>query len=443
MNKTRLALLFLFIAIPLVGGCQAILPSTGQAAATRGLADVSPERALVVYWHPLAGADEAKLLEMIDTFNQTNPWHITVVGEHHTSDLDALYNKVVAGISTDQLPSLVMTEPRLTAGYAANEIAVPLDPYLKSKDWGFTTEELADFFPDALMTSRLPQYENQLFSSPCCRDFQALYYNVDWLKELGYEEPPQTWEAFNKMACAASNPAEGRFGFEMGMDSSIFTSLLATQDIPLTNTGATAFTLGGDQGREALQYLQGLFSQGCANWESEQSQVTGFGEGRSLFVIDSTAHLDTYRDAVASEGNFVWSLAALPHTTDEPLVRVYGPAATILRTNPQEQLAAWLFLKWFSAPVQQVEWSGYKGCFSQRPSAVEEMADILQQHPAYELASQFLEDNWITEPRLAGYSGCRAAMGRMLYAVTAGEDVNRWFDETLVECNQALNEAAR
>jgi multiple sugar transport system substrate-binding protein len=438
MNKTRLALLFLFIAIPLVGGCQAILPSTGQAAATRGLADVSPERALVVYWHPLAGADEAKLLEMIDTFNQTNPWHITVVGEHHTSDLDALYNKVVAGISTDQLPSLVMTEPRLTAGYAANEIAVPLDPYLKSKDWGFTTEELADFFPDALTTSRLPQYENQLFSLPCCRDFQALYYNVDWLKELGYEEPPQTWEAFNKMACAASNPAEGRFGFEMGMDSSIFTSLLATQDIPLTNTGATAFTLGGDQGREALQYLQGLFSQGCANWESEQSQVTGFGEGRSLFVIDSTAHLDTYRDAVASEGNFVWSLAALPHTTDEPLMRVYGPAATILRTNPQEQLAAWLFLKWFTEPEQQARWTRAINTLPIRASAADLLEDDFAENPLYERAFGLLKHDIVTEPGVTGYGECRDVINEMLTAVANLEDPATWLADTARKCNDSL-----
>jgi ABC-type glycerol-3-phosphate transport system substrate-binding protein len=110
----------------------------------------------------------------------------------------------------------------------------------------------------------------------------------------------------------------------------------------------------------------------------------------------------------------------------------------ILRSQPKEELAAWLFVKWLADPAQQARWARQMACFPIRSSALEEMEPYLEANPLYALSSQLLEEQWITEPRVTNYPDCRAEIGRMLYAVTAGESVGNWLAETLALCNQTL-----
>jgi hypothetical protein len=66
------------------------------------------------------------------------------------------------------------------------------------------------------------------------------------------------------------------------------------------------------------------------------------------------------------------------------------------------------------------------------------MQVYLEEHPEYALAAQLLEQTWIRQPGIPGYAACRSEIGRMLYAVTAGENADQWLDDTRDRCNQAL-----
>jgi ABC-type glycerol-3-phosphate transport system substrate-binding protein len=437
MRTTRSSLFFAVLLALLLGACQGNAPDTGQTDTVRDLEKLDPGGALVIFWHGLSGADEERMLEMIEDFN--NEWGITVVGEFQKS-WDMLQSRIQADPATRQVPSLILTTPDQVAAFALQDAAVELSPYLESK-WGFQPEEQSDFFPDTLAAERLPQLRQQLFSFPTCRSLQVLYYNVDWLKELDRESPPQTWDEFRALACAASRPADGLYGFEFGMDASLFTSLLATQDIALLNAQATRYTLGGQPGRAALHYLDELIGNGCAVWETESGPLADFGAGKIPFIVGWTDDLAAVSDAVGQGARFEWGLAPLPHTTDQALVGVRGPSLVILRTAPKEQLAAWLFVKWLTQPEQQARWTQHTGCFPIRRSALDEMNDDRAEQPAVGQVVQLLEEKWLPEPAVAAYPACRAEIERMLYAVTAGESVDQWFDDTLTQCNQALSGA--
>jgi ABC-type glycerol-3-phosphate transport system substrate-binding protein len=224
------------------------------------------------------------------------------------------------------------------------------------------------------------------------------------------------------------------------MDSALFASFLATQGAPLLNSDATAYTLGGEQGQVTLQFLQDLTQDGCAVWETEAGTLADLSAGKILFAVGSTDELPLYRRTIAEGANFDWALSALPHATKETLVGVRGSSLTILRGSPKEQLAAWLFVKWLSEPEQQAYWSQETARFPIRKSALSAMDAYLAENPQYGLAAQLLEDRWITEPAVTAYSACRAEIGRMLYAVTAGESVEQWLSDTLTRCSQTLEE---
>jgi hypothetical protein len=94
-----------------------------------------------------------------------------------------------------------------------------------------------------------------------------------------------------------------------------------------------------------------------------------------------------------------------------------------------------------TAPTQQARWSQHIGCFPNRRSALDEMGLYLEENEGYRSATELLENLWITEPHVAAYATCRSAIERMLYAVTAGESVNQWLNDTRNTCNQALRDA--
>lgn len=418
------------------------LPTVAAPESIGRLEKLDPGGELVVFWHALTGRDEDALLELIDDFNANNNWGIVVVGEYQGS-AKTIYDTVMAGYTAQQIPSLVMTDPSLAAAYAVDGVAVPLAPYLTHREWGFTRTEQNDFFTGALKIDQLPQFDNQMFSFPTCRSLQVMYFDADWLKELGFETPPQTWSDFREMACAASAPGDGLYGFEFGMDSALFSSLLATRDVSLLNAGATSYTLGGERGRAGLQYLQKLINNGCAQWESEAGFKFDFAVGNVLFVIDSTDELPDYESLVDDGANFAWDVTNLPYTSEEPVISSSGVSTLILPTSPEEQLAAWLFIRWLAEPEQQAEWAQHRGCLPLRRSALDQMAAYLEEHPHFASAAQLLGQVWVTEPNVTAYSECGAEIGRMLNAVTAGESLDEWLSKTLLQCNVVLADSVK
>jgi ABC-type glycerol-3-phosphate transport system substrate-binding protein len=166
--------------------------------------------------------------------------------------------------------------------------------------------------------------------------------------------------------------------------------------------------------------------------------VVDFGVGKVLFTIASTDVLPVYEQVIAEEAGFSWSLAPIPHTTEQPVVGVNGSGLTILRSSPKEQLAAWLFIKWLAEPEQQARWAREVGCFPTRQSALALLEDYVAEHPQYGQASLLLPNEWVAEPGVPDFAACRAEIERMLYSVTAGQDVNQWLEDTRNFCNQTL-----
>jgi sn-glycerol 3-phosphate transport system substrate-binding protein len=217
--------------------------------------------------------------------------------------------------------------------------------------------------------------------------------------------------------------------------------MLAARDVAILNENLSAYTLGGGQGRVMLQFLKGLIQDRCAQWETEKGPLANFSAGEVLFAVGSTAGLPTYHHLIDEETGFEWSLSPLPHTTEEPMIGVYGDSLAIVPGAPKAQLAAWSFIKWLAEPEQQARWARETACFPTRRSALAALEDDVAEYPQYRLASQFLVHPWMTEPAVIAYPTCRAEISRMIDAVTAGESLEQWLADTRARCNQALTDA--
>jgi len=424
------------------------VPLTYDVEIYGDLENLDPSGQTVVYWYQHTGSREELMLSLIDEFNRTNEWGITVQGESQ-GGYDDLYQKIVAGIPANQLPSMAVAYQNQAATYAVQGVLVALDPYMESEKWGYTEEELDDFFPIALAADYLPQFEAR-YGWPPYKSMEVMYYNEDWLAELGYDGPPETWEEFAEMACAATEqPFSGAtgegasYGYVYSIDASRFATFTFSRGGNIINETGTGYVFGGTEGLEALTFLKGLVDQGCAAEQTERyGDQSDFGAGRSLFTISSISGLSYYGQAVDEGAGFSWSVNPPPHTTAAPRLNIYGASQSMFVSSPEGQLGAWLFIKWMSEPEQQATWASSTGYFATRQAAADLLADYFAENPTYAKAFTFMAMDYGIESPVAGYDECRAAVEEMLTAVLGGEDAQAQLDATVEQCNEYLEEAA-
>ena len=80
---------------------------------------------------------------------------------------------------------------------------------------------------------------------------------------------------------------------------------------------------------------------------------------------------------------FNWSVNPPPHSLAEPRLNIYGASQSVFVSTPEEQLAAWLFIKWTSEAEQQATWASSTGYFPTRQAAADLLADYFAEHPTY------------------------------------------------------------
>ncbi len=446
MNRPLAAAVLLALVVLLATSCRAHQTPPHPAAIYGDLENVDPSRQMVTFWYHYTNSREELILSLVDKFNRTNQWDITVQGESQKG-YTSLHEKIIAGIPDGRLPSMSVAYPNQAADYAAQGVLAALDPYIESQNWGYTQEALDGFFPSSMAADYLPQFDGR-YGWPFYKSMEVMYYNEDWLTELGYTGPPETWDEFSEMVCAAAaQPFSGAtgegtsYGYMHAATPSQFAALVFSRGGDMINDQATSYVFNGPEALGALTSLRDWIDQGCAVSQVERNgDRNAFGAGRSLFTLGAISSLPHYRQAVEQGAGFTWSVNPPPHTTTEPRMNVHGASHSIFVSTPEEQLAAWLFIKWLSEPEQQAAWAAGSGYLATHQATGELLSDYFAENPIYEKAFGFMSYDYGIEPSVAGYDTCYAAIDEMLTAALSGEDAQSQLDAAAWQCNQYLEE---
>ncbi len=438
--KTQRAGIFIVLVISLIGaGCAGQPPRPSSVGATVSLygdlENLDPRGEVITVWY--SASHEDALLAMLDRFNGTNRWGIAVRGER-MEDSAALYARIREGAPAGKLPDLAIVSPGYLAAVAAEGLAVEQTPYLKSRRWGFPAGEMEEFFPSVLEVGQLSRPPGR-YGFPFALSAGLLVYNRGRLHQLGYDHPPRTWEEFREMACAASDPTSGVYGYEFAASDRTFTRLLISWGGRMMNADGTAYAFGSTEGQEALAFLQALVQEGCALREARREQAEAdFGAGRVLFVLSSTVHIPHYRQVAAKRGGLDWAVASMPTISGAPAADLFGLSWFIPPTAPRRQLAAWLVIRWMNEQPQQDRWVSAYGYLPHRRLSPEAQAALLEEIPQYADALALLESDAVVEPAVPGYERCREILGAMVSAVAGGEDPASRLKEAADSCQASL-----
>ncbi|MBT7864566.1 MAG: ABC transporter substrate-binding protein [Gemmatimonadetes bacterium] len=420
-------------ALCLAGGVLwAILSACGGAEAPpdQGQVDleiVDPQGQQIVFWYQHTRQREDGLQELIGRFNESNEHGIQVRGEY-AGDYGDIYNKMMVGLQGGELPDLVVAYQNQARAYADADGVVDLVPYMASPRWGLTGPEQDDF---VVAFMQQDQIQGKQFGLPPNRSIEILYYNQDWLAELGEDAPPSTWEEFARLCRAAQNqPFSGTddpsrsLGFIYEEDASRLASMVFSRGGDYMTPDGTAYTLDTEQVRASLLLMKDLVDSGAAEMMGEPyGDQIEFAAGRCLFILRSSSGLPYVQSAIDEGPGFEWSVAAPPHTTPDPVVNFYGASVSLCQTTQQRQLAAWLFLKWFTAPEQQAHWVKASNYFPARKSTANLLSGYFDENPRYRLVYDLMEFGQ-AEPSVTGYEPVRRLVAQAVIKVMQGGDLD-------------------
>ena len=457
---------FLMVATMLLAACTTATPEPTKAPveptkpagqptqapeATNPWDSVDPSGATVTFWHQHTRAREEALKKIVDDFNATNGLGITVVAEYQGSYND-IFNKMLGVLNTSDAPALVVAYQNQAATYQLGEGLVDMGPMVDSEKWGLTEAEQKDFFPGFWAQDVFPTYGNARLGFPPNRSMEVMYYNEDWLAELkaagkiDFDGAPKTPEQFKAAACAAKdNPfskaaAEGAMGYELSVDASRFASWTFAFGGDVFDYNTSKYTYDSEAAVKAWSFLQELFNEGCAAIVTESfGDQTDFGAGKLLFSIGSSSGLPFYRTAVEEGAKFGWNVAAIPYTGSEPVMNVYGASVSIPKTTPEQELAAFLFLKYYTTAQVQADWAKASEYFPVRASVAENLKDYFEANPAYKTAFDMLAYTKF-EPPVPGYDFVRLKVNEAMAAIANGEDVAATLKSLNEESNVMLSE---
>jgi multiple sugar transport system substrate-binding protein/sn-glycerol 3-phosphate transport system substrate-binding protein len=421
---------------------------TACEVATDGpFAGVDPTGVSFTWWHQHSGEREERLAVMLEEFNSTNACGITITGENQ-GGYDEIRDKVNASITAGELPAaLIVGYQNDQAFYQLNDALVDLDPYISDPTWGLNEEDVADFYPTFLDQSVHPSFDNQRLGFPPNRSMEVLFYNQTWLEELGFDGPPTTPDEFREQACAARDAGSG--GYILRDDASAVASWAYAFGGDVLDEAGTGYNYADPALVEAMAFVKDLYDDGCAFFFTEGFPNPEFAARRALFTQGSSSGLPFYASDIATvaeeEGREpdVWGVTAIPHTTPDPVQNIYGADVMITRTTPEQQLAAWIFVKWFTTPEGQADWVRASDYFPTRVGTNALIEGYVEENPQWGAAAEMLQFSYY-EPQLISYQSVRDAAAEAFNTIMnlpedVGVDNTGPIEEILVELTDFAN----
>lgn len=407
----------------------ALFVMAGAVMAQDDLANVDPSGQTIAYWHQFSNAQAETMTAIIEQFNSTNEWGITVEATAQGSYND-IADLVNAGIVSGELPNLAAGYANNAASYARDGVVVDVAQYWNSPDWGLSADALGDFRTNLVEFNTAA--DGQVLAFPHQFSAQVMVYNPAMLSELGYDAAPTTVEDFKAIACAANDlttEAGGDVqGFPITTDASAFESWVASMGGSIYDADAGAFTFADNQAvADTLALYKDLYDSGCGYIPAERfAEQADFGLGLNPFFVTSTAGFTFIKQAlVDNSAAFDFQVGSFPYTEGNQTVQVFVPSIIMFQSTPEEQLASWLFLKYLISPEVAAMWSAGSGYFNPIPSTSEMMTEDMftaysSIYPYFTAANELLGSGvtLYSSPSISAYGTVRGAISEAIANVT-------------------------
>lgn len=360
-------------------------------------------------WHPWYGVESSLFESLTKDFNEKNEWGIRVIAETQVNFTN-LYENTTASLPTADKPDLVVALPEHALGWDANGVAVDLAKYVEDPLYGMDSSDIPNVFWNQ------DNYGGKRLGIPAQRTARFLLWNETWAGEIGFSSQPDAPEDFEQQACRAQQAMlkdESPQNDFMGgwyVDTQPMTAyawLLAFEGGVLDGSGYRFLT---PHNIDALKFLRELSENLCAWQVSGTDPFEAFANREAMFITATLEDLpEVARAFAAAKSTDDWRVISFPGENEDALV-IYGSSYIMLKSTPQEQLAAWMFIKWMLENEQDARMAEATHLFPIRTSTVDLLGDYEKTHPQWAQAVKLLPQGEI-QPQLASWRQVKIMIG--------------------------------
>ena len=319
-----------------------------------------------------------------------------------------------------------------------------------SKKWGVTQEDIEDWGAN-WSVGFSPYFDgNPKLLHEVGKSIEVVYYNKDWLNELGLAEP-QTPSEFAEAACAATNSTfSGRvgdtasLGYEIDTDASNFAAWVFAHGGDVFDYNSGQYILNSKEAFEAMEFIQGMANKGCAKVTRDKyADQQYLGLGSNLFALSSTSGITYFQKAIEEGYNGQWEISKVPHTTKNPIMNLYGGGLIMGNTgNVNKMVAAYQWMKYISNTENSAVWSTESGYGFVRTSSADH--PLIQakrnQLPQYDRSLGLIQYGK-GEPSVPAYYSVRGEIEKAYASIINGDDIMSTLNALNDEANAILADA--
>ena len=475
MRRILAMALALVMMLGLLAACgnQAAAPAETQgaeAAAPVGNFTV-PEggydgSAVEIVFYNTMGSNLTPVLDTyIAEFNKLYP-NITVTSTN-VGNYDDCRDQISTEITVGNQPNIAYCYPDHVALYNLAKAVATLDSLIASdievtradgttEILGLTDEQVADFIEGYYNEGK--QFgDGLMYTLPMSKSTEVLYYNKTFFNDNGLTVPT-TWVELEALCAKIKEIDPNSIPLGYDSESNWFITMCEQQGSPYTSASGDHFLFDNEQNHAFVKKFNEWYNKG---YVTTQTLYGGYTSG--LFVstndmsIGSSAGAVHQRPAANADGSFPFEvgIATIPQVNAEaPKVISQGPSLCIFqKSNPQEVIASWLFVKFLTTNVDfQAEFGLASGYLPVLKSAAE--------HPVYaaklaeadgginitSLAAKVCMEQahaYYTSPAFNGSSEARSQVGALLtkcLALTEGDidaQIAEAFADAVAECEYA------
>ncbi|MDO9088384.1 MAG: extracellular solute-binding protein [Anaerolineaceae bacterium] len=310
--------------------------------------------------HPWTGDLAHTIDELVDNFNQTNEFSIFVKVDAPGS-AQQVFQQSEAALRNEKGPDVVIAPIEELAYWHAIENLVLLDEYLNDVTYGLEEKIIEDFIPlfweqDVLDEHRL--------GIPVSRNANFLVQNTSWAKELGFNIPPMSPQIFRNHVCTARDELindndwrnNGMGGWIVKQDEYTILSWLNTFHLNEFPINQESYAFDQPATLEGFTFLRQIFDEDCS-WNARNPTHYEYMINRQALYISADIYDLVYlqKAFALSESEDQWQIIPYPDKNGKPVLLTHGDSIGIMKSDPAQELAAWLFVRWLSGLEQQSE----------------------------------------------------------------------------------------
>ena len=417
----------------------------------------------ITFYHTMGKNLRDVLDKYIVEFNKLYP-NIKVTHEQ-VGSYDDVRNQISTELTAGAEPNVAYCYPDHVALYNLAGAVVTLDNLIDDPNVGLTAEQKADFIQGYYDEGR--QFgDGLMYSMPFSKSTEVLYYNKTFFTE--HEIPvPDHWFSVDEndttsleAVCKRIKEIDGAC-IPLGYDSesNLFITMCEQLGSDYTSaSGSKHFLFDNNVNKSFCNIFRSWYQTGLMTTQELYGSYTSglfvATEGTKSYMSIGSSAGATHQRPASVDGVYPFEvgIATIPQMNAEnPKVISQGPSVCVFKKdNPQEVVASWLFVKFFTTNVYfQAEFSSVSGYVPVIKSVGENAnyQKFLASADGYDgiaalSAKVCLEQEkaYYTSPAFNGSSKAREEVGYIITKVLSNDTsnlnqlINKTFKDAVTNC---------